>query len=192
MFADPGCGKSVLARSLVDDELRDTDKHSICYFFFKDNEDQNNVSTALCALLHQLFGKRPQLLRYATTSWQWDGGELQQELDALWRIFIAAATDCRAGSITCVLDALDECRERERIRLISFLNQFYTRSFRSDQRGYQLKFLVTSRPYDEIVRGFRGIPDHLPTIRLLGEEQNDKISEEINKVIDFRVSKIAR
>lgn len=50
--ADPGCGKSVLSKSLIDDELRATGTHTICYFFFKDNEEQNSLSPALCALLH--------------------------------------------------------------------------------------------------------------------------------------------
>ncbi|KAF6825877.1 Ankyrin repeat domain-containing protein 50-like protein 3 [Colletotrichum musicola] len=46
--ADPGCGKSVLAKSLIDNELRNTDSHNICYFFFKDNEEQNSFATAMC------------------------------------------------------------------------------------------------------------------------------------------------
>jgi hypothetical protein len=33
--ADPGCGKSVLSKSLVDNELQDTETHSVCYFFFQ-------------------------------------------------------------------------------------------------------------------------------------------------------------
>src|SRR5690349_12817516 len=45
--ANPGCGKSVLAKSLIDDELRNTKEYTICYFFFKDNEEQDNVATAL-------------------------------------------------------------------------------------------------------------------------------------------------
>ncbi|KAH0404948.1 hypothetical protein KCU89_g607, partial [Aureobasidium melanogenum] len=32
--ADPGCGKSVLSKSLVDEELRsDADDSTVCYFF---------------------------------------------------------------------------------------------------------------------------------------------------------------
>src|SRR5690348_12943644 len=52
--ADPGCGKSVLAKSLIDNEFQNTDSHTVCYFFFKDNDEQDNIATALCALLHQL------------------------------------------------------------------------------------------------------------------------------------------
>ena len=63
--ADPGCGKSVLARSLIDNELRGSSTHTICYFFFKDNEEQDSLVTALCAILHQLFDTQPRLLQYA-------------------------------------------------------------------------------------------------------------------------------
>ncbi|KAG7152782.1 putative ankyrin repeat protein like [Verticillium longisporum] len=52
--ADPGCGKSVLARSLIHGELGGTSEHTVCYFFFKDNEEQDSLATALCAVLHQL------------------------------------------------------------------------------------------------------------------------------------------
>lgn len=63
---DPGCGETALTKSLVDNELRNTDKHNICYFFFfKDNEEQDNLVTALCALLHQLFAHQPWLIRHA-------------------------------------------------------------------------------------------------------------------------------
>jgi ankyrin repeat protein len=190
--ADPGCGKSVLSKSLIDNELRSTETHLVCYFFFKDNEEQESVSTALCALLHQLFGSRPQLLRHAMTSWEKNGNKLQKEIDELWRILIAAVTDPIATNVTCVLDALDECRESERTAFIQLLKEFYRFSFQAAPRSSRSKFLVTSRPYNDIEVEFQGLPADLPTIRLLGEEHNDKISDEINMVIGARVSAISR
>lgn len=56
--ADPGCGKSVLSRSLVD-ELQAQGSISVCYLFFEDNGEQSNLDTALCAILHQLFCDQP-------------------------------------------------------------------------------------------------------------------------------------
>lgn len=50
--ADPGCGKSVLAKYLIDHILpQSAESATICYFFFKD-QDQNTVRQALCAILH--------------------------------------------------------------------------------------------------------------------------------------------
>ncbi|KAG8427368.1 hypothetical protein J3459_006763 [Metarhizium acridum] len=59
--ADPGCGKTVLAKYLVDHGLSRT---TICYLFFKD-QDQSTVGQAFCALLHQLFSQKPSLIKHA-------------------------------------------------------------------------------------------------------------------------------
>ena len=67
--ADPGCGKSVLAKFLVDFKLRTNSPRTTCYFFFKDdNEDQKTATQALCAILHQIFVQKPNLLPYAYKS----------------------------------------------------------------------------------------------------------------------------
>ena len=189
--ADPGCGKSVLSKSLIDHEFHSINTNTICYFFFKDNEDQNRLATALCALLHQLFASRSHLLRYAMSAWEKNGDKLQSEVGELWRILLAAATDPVAGNVLCVLDALDECQPQDRKLLIQNLLKFYAASSRVRSNG-TLKFLVTSRPYDDIELGFKEIPPSLPAVRLSGEMENDKIREEIDLVIRERVAKLAQ
>ncbi|KAF4921188.1 Ankyrin repeat domain-containing protein 50 [Colletotrichum fructicola] len=184
--ADPGCGKSVLAKFLIDNEIQQSNEHTVCYFFFKDNDDQNSLATAICALLHQLFGRQPLLIRQAMAAFDKNGQRLQTEVDELWRIFVAAATDDKAVSVTCVLDALDECCLEDRRKFIRLLTNFYNRQTTST-RKFQLKFLVTSRPYQDIESEFRDIPEP-QTIRLAGEESNADISEEINLVIRHEVA----
>jgi ankyrin repeat protein len=191
--ADPGCGKSVLSKSLVDEELRsDTDGSTVCYFFFKDNDEQNSLATALCALLHQLFQHQPHLLQHAVPAWNKDGSKLQQETDELWRILLAATSDVAGHNTTCVLDALDECRDRDRSDLIAKLARFHEDATSHSPRRPWLKFIVTSRPYDDIQRGFEQIPPSLPAIRLRGEQENDRIHAEINSVIHVRVLHLAK
>ncbi|KAJ9654757.1 hypothetical protein H2198_006275, partial [Neophaeococcomyces mojaviensis] len=191
--ADPGCGKSVLAKSLVDNELRNREEHTICYFFFKDNEEQDNIATALCALLHQLFAHQPQLIRDAVPVWERNGDKLPKEVQELWRTLLAAARDHKAHDVTCVLDALDECRPSDRRWLIDMLASFYAQisPTPSTTRRNRLKFLVTSRPYDHIEFEFRKTLEDLPSIRLQGEEENDQIGQEIDLVIRMRVAKLA-
>jgi ankyrin repeat protein len=191
--ADPGCGKSVLAKSLIENEIHNTDQHTVCYFFFKDNEEQDNLATALCALLYQLFTHKPQLIPHAIPAWEKTGEKLVKEVPELWRTLIAAARDSGTHDVTCVLDALDECRLSDRRWLIEMLSRFYTqiRAVSSATRRGRLKFLVTSRPYDNIQADFRKTLDDLPTIRLRGEEENDKIRQEIDMVIRMRVAKLA-
>ncbi|KAH0539023.1 hypothetical protein FGG08_004417 [Glutinoglossum americanum] len=188
--ADPGCGKSVLSKSLVDNELQSTETRTTCYFFFKeDNTEQKTRENALCALLHQLFSQNSILLQHAVPDFERDGSMLPQLFDALWRILTSAASDPEAGEIVCILDAVDECEETGRFGLISILDQFY-RSATSNQKGARLKFLVTSRPYYDIERNFRRLTLHIPTIRLAGEEETESISREIDLVIKARVQEI--
>jgi hypothetical protein len=76
--ADPGCGKSVLAKYLIDHGLpQSATCTSICYFFFKD-QDQNTCRQALCALLHQLFSQKPALIaKHAVPQYDKNGETLR-------------------------------------------------------------------------------------------------------------------
>ncbi|KAH8696360.1 putative ankyrin repeat-containing protein [Talaromyces proteolyticus] len=186
--ADPGCGKSVLAKSLVDEVFKTSDPSiSIVYFFFKDNDEQNNLATALCAILHQLFSLQPQLLRHALPFWEKNHEKIQHEVGDMWRIFLAATSDPTMGKTICVFDALDECRSQDQKQLIQKLQEHHTQSHPSGERKW-LKFLATSRPYDDIQDSFRSVTKSFPQIHLRGEEENDQIHEEINLVVKVKVA----
>ncbi|MCJ1371085.1 hypothetical protein MMC20_002300 [Loxospora ochrophaea] len=189
--ADPGCGKSVLSKSLIDNELRSTTSRTTCYFFFKDDDvDQQNVETALSALLHQLFSQKKNLIRYAMQEYRDNGKKLPQLFNKQWDILTAATSDPRAGEVVCILDALDECKNHGEI-LISALSQFYDGFARDDgTKKSWLSFLVTSRPYYHIERRFRSLTSNFPTIRLAGEVETESISKEIDLVIKARVQEI--
>lgn len=84
--ADPGCGKSVLAKYLIDQELPQSARSAtVCYFFFKD-QDQNRIPQALCALLHQLFSHQPSLIRHAIPEFSKNGRGLINTTASLWNI----------------------------------------------------------------------------------------------------------
>ncbi|KXH51058.1 hypothetical protein CNYM01_10971 [Colletotrichum nymphaeae SA-01] len=185
----PGCGKSVLAKAIVDEQLQNSNQHTVCYFFFRFNDNQNNLATALCALLHQLFNHQPLLLRHAMNAFEKIGTQLQTDTDELWRIFTAAVTDDQAVNITCVIDALDECCDDDLPKLIQFLASFHNQRTAST-RKFQLKFLVTSRTLQVFANDISGIP----TIRLrvTSEESNDDISEEIKIVLRHKVATAGR
>ena len=110
--ADPGCGKSVLSKSLIDKDIKPTTSRAVCYFFFKeDSEQQKSITNALCALLHQFFGQKWQLIHHALADYVAEGSHLPKSFYKLWNILTRAMTDPRAGEVICVLDALDECEE---------------------------------------------------------------------------------
>ncbi|RKK76829.1 hypothetical protein BFJ71_g16873 [Fusarium oxysporum] len=183
--ADPGCGKSVLAKYLIDHGLpRST---TICYFFFKD-QDQNTARQALCALLHQLFSLKPSLIEHAMPQFRKDGQGLINSTESLWKILRNAIKDPQAGPVIMVLDALDECAESEFTDLMRNVES----QFRSDQLGYgKLKYLLTCRPYDQIVSKFRVLLDAFPNIHIPGEEESETISQEVNHVITRRINQLA-
>lgn len=188
--ADPGCGKSVLSRTLVDEGLlrHDIRNSSVCYFFFKDDDDsRQNGAQALCAILHQLFIQKPALLMHAMHRFRDNGKHLCTMFRELWDILKICANDPEAGEIICILDALDECGQSAREDLISQLGYFYSAQ---DKTKTKLKFLVTSRPYYDIERSFHSLVDDMSHIRLKGEDESEKISKEIDLVIDYKVPRI--
>ena len=190
MSADPGCGKSVLASFLVD-ELKSPTSQSelhgtVCYFFFKDdNEKQNNATFALCALLHQLFTANKSLRKYAVTEFNNKNQKFAEEFRTLWNIFKSAIADPNCGKVICVVDGLDECGKSTRDLFIESLVKLY--SMVGKDSNEFLKFIVTSRPYPSIERQL----SKSPTIRLKAEDETDDISSDISRVVRARVGSIA-
>lgn len=185
--ADPGCGKSVLSKSLVDNELRAVPSCTTCYFFFKDdNVDQKDIANAVSALLHQI-------LRLCTSSavhkkaievFKPLGTGMSKNFHVLWALLLDIGKMLEAGSIICVLDALDECESADRGTFIDCVNKLYSKA--EVERG-QLEFFVTSRPYIDIETRFQD-----STIRLAGEDETESIQQEIDLVIKARIPQIAR
>ncbi|EHK48577.1 hypothetical protein TRIATDRAFT_191145, partial [Trichoderma atroviride IMI 206040] len=182
--ADPGCGKSVLAKYLIDHEL--PQPATICYFFFKD-QDQNTSRQALCALLHQLFAQKPALIKHAMPQFNKDGQALSKSTASLWEILRDATKDPEAGPVIIVLDALDECAESEFENLIRNVKG----QLRHGHIGSKLKYLLTCRPYEQITLQFHSLLHSFPDIRIPGEEESEAISQEINHVITYRINQLS-
>ncbi|KAM5430041.1 hypothetical protein McanMca71_007477 [Microsporum canis] len=185
--ADPGCGKSVLAKYLIDDKLPELSSATICYFFFKD-QDQNTLNQATCALLHQLFSHKPLLIRHAMPEYSKNGPDLVNITSSLWNVLVAAGRDPEAGPVIFILDALDECRGSDLRNLLQRLKNQFTQN-----GGFgMVRFIATSRPYSHIMSEYRGVADAFPCIHIPGEEESDAISEEINHVIRHRVNQLGK
>jgi hypothetical protein len=183
--ADCGCGKSVLAKYLIDEGLPRS--ASICYYFFKD-QDQNTVRQALCAILHQIFTSRPCLIEHAMAWFIRDGDNLVNSTASLWEVLQGVINDSRAESIIIVLDALDECAEQEIPNLVKNIErQFY----RHASNRCRVKYLMTCRPYEQVISGFSKLFTAIPNIRIPGEEESEAISEEVSRVIEHRANHLS-
>ncbi|KAI7763037.1 hypothetical protein LZL87_011180 [Fusarium oxysporum] len=183
--ADPGYGKTVLAKYLIDHAFPKS--ITVCYFFFTD-QDQDTVRQALCALLHQLFCQNPALITHAMESYKTNGARLIYATSRLWEIFLNAASHPSAGAVTVVLDALDECAETELQDLMRKIDHHFS-GRRSN--GGKLKFIMTCQPYYQILSGFRGLLQAFPNIHIPSEEQSEVISQEVNHVIKYRVYQLS-
>jgi len=189
--ANPGCGKSVLVKHLVDSELASTEFRTTCYFFFKDDfEDQRSAKGAISCILHQLFQqKRILFSNKIVERFETYGGRLTGSFGELWDLLLMASSDKNAGEIICVLDALDECEDQAQSELARAICKFF-----SEKNNFNLKFLLTSRPVGKIRRGFQPLNDtpRLPVIHLNGENdaEVEKIAKEIDLYIRARVRSI--
>jgi hypothetical protein len=188
LSADHGCRKSVLSKTLIDDVLPRDTSATICYFFFKDNQEQNSVATAICAPLHQVFCAKTDLSKkHAQQAIVEEKERLKSNLESLWKALMSVALDPSSGDVICVMDALDECRQHDRDRVIQELERFYQMCKKGQNGDIKMKFHVTSRPYSDIERRFGKMTRQFPSIRLAGEEEWEDISHEIDMVINARV-----
>jgi ankyrin repeat protein len=192
--AGPGCGKSVLSRALIDDHRLSTNvtTSTVCHFFFKDGDERRMHGTnALCAILHQLFTQDPAggLIGKALPSHKNYGEKLTQNFSELWRILLECVSSSDTGEVVCMLDALDECERNSRGELINTLKDFYCRPHHLSHSSSKLKFLITSRPYDDLEAHFGNF---LTTryLRFDGDDKSADIGREINLVIDERVKNV--
>lgn len=113
-------------------------------------------------------------------------GSFFGSVSSLWKTFTEAALHTDAREVICILDALDECRPKDRNELIEAINEFY-RTPRS-QVSCPLKVFLTSRPYGDIIQSqFSYVwGQQLTEIRLAGEEDDvaNDIAKEIKIVVD--------
>ncbi|KAI0102598.1 hypothetical protein GGR51DRAFT_527041 [Nemania sp. FL0031] len=187
--ADPGCGKSVLTRYLIDVILPSGTARTICYFFFKDDfDDQKALVGALCCILHQLFTQLPNLLSDEILAAFGEGEQVFTSFVRLWSILLKSTRSHRDGEIICILDALDECADPK------LLGEALTKHYNNGKGTSTLKFLVTSRPYRRVHQVFQSLEDSQPTIHLSGEseEEADKISQEITVSITQRIEELCK
>ncbi|KAK4077832.1 uncharacterized protein Triagg1_3526 [Trichoderma aggressivum f. europaeum] len=184
--AEPGCGKSVLARFLIETELPSQREDAVIgYFFFKDNPVQNNLINALSAILHQLLNLCPDVLDTLGTDIKKLSPELLKDCGQLWGLIEDACKNLTEKTVFCVFDAFDECNSDGRERLMRLLasHQFSRR---------RIRFLITSRGYPAIVGPFRSIAENL--VRLEGEEKSEKdqLQNEIDIVFRHRVESLIK
>lgn len=191
--ADPGWGKSVLSRSLIDERRLSTNATTsiVCYFFFKDGDDSRmHPHNALSAILHQLFTHDPtgSLIAQALPRYKNFGEALTHKFSELWKILLRCVNSLNSGEIICVIDGLDECHVDSRWIFIEELKGFCRHPPGSSSK---LKFLITSRPL-AIDMHFEKLSGAASYLRFDGDDKSAEISHDVDSIINFRVNEIAQ
>jgi hypothetical protein len=191
ILLEPGCGKSVLARSLVDccqagnplTTLADESAMNICYFFFQDeSESRREARYAISAILHQLLAQNDSQLKKT----------FQRNLElpdkssykGLWSLLQELVLD-GGPPIVCIIDSLDECEELSRSNFIKSLTNLLSQPVARSR----LKVIITCRPYIAIREAFDATGFNSDQIAYLGEDPKDKldIQLEISQFIERKV-----
>ena len=132
------------------------------------------------------------MLRHAMHNYSQNGSTLKNNIDLLWEIFkdIAIDPEMVNTEIVCLLDALDECSERDRGCLLELITTFvgYEQELLADVPHASLKFFLTSRPVLSIETHFSKLVATLPTVRLAGELETKRISSEVELFIRAEIT----
>jgi hypothetical protein len=196
----PAMGKSVLARTLVDQLtanalsriFRIPDKiydEIVCYFFFNnEDESRRDAKSALAAILHQLCKRNKGLLKQAFEITR-NLADKCHSYAGLWDVFEELVVS-DGVQIICVLDALDECEECSRLRFSGNLVNL----LQNPMVGKRLKVVITSRPYSIISDGFDSgglAPGQFQRVGHISEE-TQQIEKEISNFIYSKIQHFQR
>ncbi|KAF2148220.1 hypothetical protein K461DRAFT_297653 [Myriangium duriaei CBS 260.36] len=192
LTAEPGSGKTVLAKHLVQEALRQhiTPEPVILYYFFKDVVGQKELHIALCAILHQLLSQKPELLQYCMDDIDIAGNRLYSDAITLWKVFKICCANAGPEPIVCVFDALDECESAGCDALIRNVRSILEQTDAA-QGDNDVKFFFTSPALPRIVQKFstRGAD----VVRLDGDSKDikDSIRNEIGLVMEHRLTQLS-
>ncbi|KAH8657977.1 hypothetical protein BX600DRAFT_415770 [Xylariales sp. PMI_506] len=170
----PGCGKTILSSTVIDN-LEKSDSHAktiYFYFDFADSEKQS-YAAAVRSLASQLYRKmsltRPPIDELFFSC---ESGQRQLSIDSLCTALHKMLE--QSGEVWIVLDALDECQERETSShgLLYFIENLH-------KYLGNVHLLVTSRPEQDIKSYVSRWARDEDIIHL----QNDVVAEDIRAYV---------
>ncbi|KAJ6788410.1 hypothetical protein PWT90_04691 [Aphanocladium album] len=203
--SNAGCGKSVMAKFLVE-HFRTAQNvrrfRNFGYFFFMEGiSGQDNAASALSALLYQLFFSQRELMEKLSIMNDAIDRSRVMSVSRLWPIVSDAISDDNTKDILWVLDGLDEC---ESTSLKTFLDKVagFLKAHNSGKDGERnkacLKIILLSRPSSLIQGALRlhldgGPSDHSSSykIRLAMEDENAALLGDIVRFARWKIDELA-
>ncbi|KXH67436.1 ankyrin repeat protein [Colletotrichum salicis] len=208
--ADAGCGKSVVAKYLVNFFRERTSRahlHThVCYFFFNEGlEHQDNAPSAVSAVLHQLLSNQRRLMHYAVAKYSSMPKNSFNRFSTLWSILLATMEDPQTKDVVWILDGLDECEDKSLDELIKALADFVqSRKKIPNKARPACKIILLSRHLNSIERRFELRPsigshdagaqssEGCVNFRLSAEEESGSVAKDIAQFVASRISDLGR
>ena len=184
----PGSGKTILSAYLLEclaaDETPSNSRTTLCYFFCDEKINTQRDGTAILrSIIHQLFVRRRYLIKYIKSAYDVQGPQFDQNFSELWRTFIAIASDKEVGPVSVIIDAIDECEETTRERLLLNVIQFIGKSQSPEVNDPCVRFIITSRP----------LSGHQYTTNILQiDPSQNHVEEDLRLVIQTKVEGIVQ
>ena len=189
----PGCGKTILSAYLIDYLNTGQTLQSntlVCCFFCDDKiATQRDGKAILRSIIYQMLRRHRRFIRHVKAAFEIQGSQLVHSFEALWNIFTAITNEHKSGPINIIVDAIDECEEKTRIRFLDAVTNLVQRANLTDGSLHNsIKLLITSRPYLNISYNFNDLWNN----RLPIEESQETISGDVRLVIERRVDEIVK
>lgn len=186
-----GHGKTMLSIYLTEELERlaacmstDTVLYSFCNH---GNINANSAAAVLRGFIWQLCRLRPELLHHGLKrTLSADKGNIvlaTSSVETLWQIFTAMVQGPNVGTVTCVVDGLDECDELS----IKSLTERFMELLSSENQGHRkLRILLTSRhpcQQDNLSTGY--------SVVCLDSDASKHNAQYVQRFIDHHVTNMA-
>ncbi|KAH0271012.1 Pfs, NACHT and ankyrin domain protein, partial [Aureobasidium melanogenum] len=138
----PGCGKTVLSSTIIECLKQDMTSRLLVYFYFDFNgKNKQSLDNLLRSLVEQIYQSQPQSRRPLEQLWASCGqGSQEPSTSSLKNVLEVVLSG--AGSVTIILDALDESKPRHEI--LAWLKTL------AENTSIVCQLLVTARREEDI------------------------------------------
>ncbi|KAI1330207.1 hypothetical protein F5Y16DRAFT_415646 [Xylariaceae sp. FL0255] len=175
----PGCGKTVLSSTVIEDLSRNQTAPNLLYFYFDFTDDKKqSTDMMLRSLISQMHDSCENVRCHVDSLYSaHNKGKTEPSSESLRRVFQEMVH--KAGEAWIVLDALDECPQRNEYSegaLLSWISHLH-------ELGTNIHLLVTSRLEQDIEAALKRWAQDRDVIPL----QSDLVQRDINAYIRNRV-----
>lgn len=177
LYGIPGCGKTILGSTVVEDLEKSISAQPLLYFYFsfKDTGKQT-LASMVRSLISQIYCKCAITRKSLDLLFSFcEDGRRQPSCESLCKVLLQMMEQIK--EVWVVLDALDECRTRAGSWTEGLL-RWITELLNSEKRNVHL--LVTSRPEHDIKTELGSLTQNEETMVSI---QSDLIKDDIQSYI---------